>query len=245
MALSSLVEASAESWKGGLPIKAVAGWGGAGEERERDELGDGVREGLKRVGQGFEQLAGGADLRSQQLLLTTLEALKAQRDLFLAFRELYARHDRESSFFLTPTFDFQCLARLLLTAFSPLFLDTFPETGLSVDPIPRLQKKIETSQTKLLAVQNAKKPSWEIEADKLAGTIEAAQAEVKGWLARRGVVRSMSVRSSFSLPSSISLACGRSRSGAADRPLVRSPPSHRSACGKNSRSSSTHGRTLW
>lgn len=57
--------------------------------------------------------------------------------------------------------------------------------------MPRLQKKIETSQAKLLAVQNAKKPSWEIEADKIVGAIEAAQAEVKGWLARRGVVRSM------------------------------------------------------
>ena len=93
MALSSLVEASAESWKGGLPVQAVAGWGG--EERERDELGDGVRDGLKRVGRSFEELAGGADLRSQQLLTTTLEALKSQRDLFLAFRELYLRHDRE------------------------------------------------------------------------------------------------------------------------------------------------------
>ena len=68
-------------------------------------------------------------------------------------------------------------------------------TGLSPDPVPRLQKKIETSQAKLLAVQNAKKPSWEVEADKLAGGIEAAQAEVKGWIARRGVVRSMSVGS--------------------------------------------------
>lgn len=95
MALSSLVEASAESWKGGLPVQAVAGWGG--EERERNVLGDGVREGLKRVGRGFDQVAEGAEMRSQQLLLTTLEALKAQRDLYLAFKELYLRHDREST----------------------------------------------------------------------------------------------------------------------------------------------------
>lgn len=42
-------------------MNAVAGWGG--EERERDELGEGVREGLKRVGRSFEELAVGADQR--------------------------------------------------------------------------------------------------------------------------------------------------------------------------------------
>ena len=70
MALSSLVEASAETWKGGIPVSPVAGWGG--EERERDELGDGVREGLKRVGRSFEEIAVGADQRVSPLLPATI-----------------------------------------------------------------------------------------------------------------------------------------------------------------------------
>ncbi|KAL7415521.1 hypothetical protein BDY24DRAFT_381406 [Mrakia frigida] len=154
MALSSLVEASSETWKGGIPVNAVSGWGG--EERERDELGEGVREGLKRVGRSFEELAVGADQRSQQLLLVTLEALKSERDLYLAFRDLFLRHDR-----------------------------------LSLDPVSKLQKKIELAQQKVLAVQATKKPNFEAEVDKIAGQIEAAQAEVAGWMARRGVIRSI------------------------------------------------------
>lgn len=44
---------------------------------------------------------------------------------------------------------------------------------------------------KLTAVRLAKKVGWEVDADKIAGTIEADQAAVIGWMNRRGVVRSM------------------------------------------------------
>lgn len=63
--------------------------------------------------------------------------------------------------------------------------------GLSLDPVSKLQKKIELAQQKVLAVQATKKPNFEAEVDKIAGQIEAAQAEVAGWMARRGVIRSM------------------------------------------------------
>lgn len=78
------------------------------------------------------------------ILLNSIEALKTQRDLYLAFRDLFARHDRE---WVSPT---------LLTP-----------SGLSKDSVDSLRKKVESRQKKIESLRAAQKPGWEVEVDKL------------------------------------------------------------------------------
>lgn len=91
-------------------------------------------------------------------------SIQSQRDLYIAMRDLFIRHDR-----------------------------------LSGDQVDRLRKRIETSSLKLESVKQAQKERWEIEADKIAGSIEKDQATVAALLNRRVFIRARYV--SIVLPS--------------------------------------------
>ncbi|KAH7105765.1 hypothetical protein BKA62DRAFT_826193 [Auriculariales sp. MPI-PUGE-AT-0066] len=56
----------------------------------------GVRDGLTRVSRRLSAHAANVERRANGLFSTTLESLKLQRDLFLAMRDLFTRHDRYS-----------------------------------------------------------------------------------------------------------------------------------------------------
>lgn len=88
--------------------------------------------------------------QSKALLLGSLEDLKRQRDLYVAFRDLFYRHDR-----------------------------------LSKDSVDSLRKRVETKQKRLDIVRSARKPSWEVEEEKLVSVIEQDNAEIERSLARR------------------------------------------------------------
>ncbi|KJA28004.1 hypothetical protein HYPSUDRAFT_34271 [Hypholoma sublateritium FD-334 SS-4] len=60
------------------------------------ELSNGVRAGLGQVAAHSQRHSEIAEIRSRSLQDTTLESLKAQRDLYLATRDLFIRHDRLS-----------------------------------------------------------------------------------------------------------------------------------------------------
>ncbi|KIY63578.1 hypothetical protein CYLTODRAFT_359731 [Cylindrobasidium torrendii FP15055 ss-10] len=60
------------------------------------ELSNGVRAGMEQVAAHFQRHTELSELRTRVLLDTTLEALRSQRDLFVAVRELFIRHDRLS-----------------------------------------------------------------------------------------------------------------------------------------------------
>ncbi|KAF8159437.1 hypothetical protein B0H34DRAFT_673811 [Crassisporium funariophilum] len=60
------------------------------------ELSNGVRAGLEQVAAHTQRHSEIAELRSRTLFDTTLESLKSQRDLYLATRDLFIRHDRLS-----------------------------------------------------------------------------------------------------------------------------------------------------
>lgn len=79
MTLSALVEGSNACWRGA-----------------ECELCSGVQGGLKIVSNHTQVAANLADLRARMMMDKTLEALKTQRDLYLATRDLFIRHDRLS-----------------------------------------------------------------------------------------------------------------------------------------------------
>ncbi|TCD71838.1 Sorting nexin mvp1 [Steccherinum ochraceum] len=60
------------------------------------ELCSGVRQGLGTVAQHTQRHSDALEDRTRTLLYSTLEALKSQRDLYLAMRDLFIRHDRLS-----------------------------------------------------------------------------------------------------------------------------------------------------
>jgi sorting nexin-8 len=61
-----------------------------------DELGQGVRQGLESVAAHTQRQSELSELRSRMLLDTTLESLKSQRDLHIAMRDLFVRHEHLS-----------------------------------------------------------------------------------------------------------------------------------------------------
>ncbi|EJF64114.1 hypothetical protein DICSQDRAFT_81120 [Dichomitus squalens LYAD-421 SS1] len=77
--MKSLVESNERCWRG-----------------EDCELCAGVRQGLVHVSTHTQRHADALEHRSRTMLYSTLEALKAQRDLYVAMRDLFIRHDRLS-----------------------------------------------------------------------------------------------------------------------------------------------------
>lgn len=77
MTINSLNEVNATCWRG-----------------EGCEACGGVRDGLGRVSARVQGHAANLERRSHGLVETTLEMLKGQRDLYLAMRDLFSRHDR-------------------------------------------------------------------------------------------------------------------------------------------------------
>uniref|UniRef100_D8Q1I6 Sorting nexin MVP1 n=1 Tax=Schizophyllum commune (strain H4-8 / FGSC 9210) TaxID=578458 RepID=D8Q1I6_SCHCM len=77
--LRAVVEVGAPCWRG-----------------EECELSNGVRAGLSQVAAHTQRYAEMQELRTRSLMDTTLEGLKAQRDLYIAMRDLFVRHDRLS-----------------------------------------------------------------------------------------------------------------------------------------------------
>ncbi|KAL1674036.1 hypothetical protein EV122DRAFT_269814 [Schizophyllum commune] len=77
--LRAVVEVGAPCWRG-----------------EECELSNGVRAGLSQVAAHTQRYAEMQELRTRSLMDTTLEGLKAQRDLYIAMRDLFIRHDRLS-----------------------------------------------------------------------------------------------------------------------------------------------------
>ncbi|KAI0731335.1 hypothetical protein C8Q76DRAFT_718528 [Earliella scabrosa] len=75
--VKSLVEVNERCWRG-----------------EECELCAGVRQGLVHVSAHTQRHADALEHRSRTMLYATLEALKAQRDLYIAMRDLFIRHDR-------------------------------------------------------------------------------------------------------------------------------------------------------
>ncbi|KAL0953785.1 hypothetical protein HGRIS_004969 [Hohenbuehelia grisea] len=61
-----------------------------------DELSNGVRSGLEQVAQHCMTHSELCETRTRILYDTTLESLKSQRDLYIAMRDLFVRHDRLS-----------------------------------------------------------------------------------------------------------------------------------------------------
>ncbi|KAF8659817.1 hypothetical protein AX16_001702 [Volvariella volvacea WC 439] len=60
------------------------------------ELSNGVRAGLEQLAAHSQRYSEISELRTRALFDVTLEALKSQRDLYLATRDLFIRHDRFS-----------------------------------------------------------------------------------------------------------------------------------------------------
>ncbi|KIL69242.1 hypothetical protein M378DRAFT_98592 [Amanita muscaria Koide BX008] len=77
--LRAVVEANERCWRG-----------------DECELSNGVRLGLEQVALHCQRHSEMSEGRTQALLTITLEALKSQRDLYLATRDLLIRHDRLS-----------------------------------------------------------------------------------------------------------------------------------------------------
>ncbi|KAI0708839.1 hypothetical protein C8T65DRAFT_649631 [Cerioporus squamosus] len=77
--VKSLVEVNERCWRG-----------------EDCELCAGVRQGLVHVSTHTQRHADALEHRSRTMLYSTLESLKAQRDLYVAMRDLFIRHDRLS-----------------------------------------------------------------------------------------------------------------------------------------------------
>ncbi|KAF8315365.1 hypothetical protein DL93DRAFT_2166737 [Clavulina sp. PMI_390] len=63
---------------------------------EQDDLHAGVQRGIQTASRRFTILADSLERRARASVLTSLEALKSQRDLYIATRDLFARHDRLS-----------------------------------------------------------------------------------------------------------------------------------------------------
>ncbi|OCH87398.1 hypothetical protein OBBRIDRAFT_736288 [Obba rivulosa] len=77
--MKSLVEVNERCWRG-----------------DECELCAGVRQGLVQVASHTQKHADQLEHRSRSMLYSTLEALKSQRDLYMAMRDLFIRHDRLS-----------------------------------------------------------------------------------------------------------------------------------------------------
>ncbi|KAH9888980.1 hypothetical protein C8Q73DRAFT_654734 [Cubamyces lactineus] len=77
--VKSLVEVNERCWRG-----------------EDCDLCNGVRHGMGAVSNHTQRHADALEHRSRTMLYSTLEALKAQRDLYIAMRDLFIRHDRLS-----------------------------------------------------------------------------------------------------------------------------------------------------
>ncbi|PIL25125.1 hypothetical protein GSI_13014 [Ganoderma sinense ZZ0214-1] len=77
--MKSLVESNERCWRG-----------------EDCELCAGVRQGLVHVSSHTQRHADALEHRSRTMLYSTVESLKAQRDLYVAMRDLFIRHDRLS-----------------------------------------------------------------------------------------------------------------------------------------------------
>ncbi|KAJ7577075.1 hypothetical protein C8J56DRAFT_799466 [Mycena floridula] len=60
------------------------------------ELSDGVRQGLEQVAAHAQRHSELSEMRTRALFDVTLESLKSQRDLYMALRDLFIRHDRLS-----------------------------------------------------------------------------------------------------------------------------------------------------
>ncbi|KAI0825842.1 hypothetical protein BC629DRAFT_1275802 [Irpex lacteus] len=60
------------------------------------ELCTGVRQGVSSVAQHVERHGDAVEHRARTMMYSTLEALKGQRDLYIAMRDLFIRHDRLS-----------------------------------------------------------------------------------------------------------------------------------------------------
>ncbi|KAJ9126793.1 hypothetical protein QFC24_001825 [Naganishia onofrii] len=114
----------------------------------------GVSRGLAAVGDTFTKEAEDSDRRAKDTAVGTIEMLKQERDVFVAFSQLFLRHDK-----------------------------------LSKDTVDTLRKRVETKQKKLAAVRQAKKSSWEAEAEKLVTAIEQDNNNIKVLLERRVFIR--------------------------------------------------------
>jgi len=77
--LKALNEVNASCWRG-----------------DACELCGGVREGLERVSGHLQNASDVSEQRAMSLMYNALEALKAQRDLMVATRDWFVRHDRHS-----------------------------------------------------------------------------------------------------------------------------------------------------
>ncbi|OBZ73642.1 Sorting nexin MVP1 [Grifola frondosa] len=77
--VKSLVEVNERCWRG-----------------DECELCAGVRQGLVHIASHTQKHADSLEHRSRIMLYSTLEALKSQRDLYIAMRDLLIRHDRLS-----------------------------------------------------------------------------------------------------------------------------------------------------
>ncbi|KAL5513289.1 MVP1 [Sanghuangporus vaninii] len=80
ISLNALNEVNAQCWRG-----------------DDCELCSGVRSGLEQVSNHIGKQSDNLDQRARVMSLSTLEALKSQRDLYIAMRDLFLRHDRLSS----------------------------------------------------------------------------------------------------------------------------------------------------
>ncbi|KAI0057256.1 hypothetical protein BV25DRAFT_1451241 [Artomyces pyxidatus] len=74
-----LVEVSGQCWRG-----------------EDCELSEGVKHGIRHVSEHTQRHTDLLEQRTRTLLSTTLEGIKSQRDLYIAIRDLFIRHDRLS-----------------------------------------------------------------------------------------------------------------------------------------------------
>jgi len=77
--LRAVVEVNGRCWRG-----------------DECELCDGVRQGIGHVASHTQQQSDLLEQRTNTLLYSTLEALKSQRDLYIAMRDLFVRRDRLS-----------------------------------------------------------------------------------------------------------------------------------------------------
>ncbi|CCM01814.1 uncharacterized protein FIBRA_03882 [Fibroporia radiculosa] len=77
--MKSLVEVNERCWRG-----------------DECDLCTGVRQGLAHVSSHLQKHSDLLEHRSRTMLYSTLESLKSQRDLYIALRDLYIRHDKLS-----------------------------------------------------------------------------------------------------------------------------------------------------
>ncbi len=90
--------------------------------------------------------------QTRQLSNVNIESLKTQRDLYLAFRDLLLRHERESwRSGIIPS----------------LICNSLATSGLSKDTVDSLRKRVESKQKKLETVRINHRAGWEVEDEKL------------------------------------------------------------------------------